>query len=170
MTNNLEAQLINLTYRPCVGIVLFNKNNEVFVGRRNDVNKPSWQFPQGGINANEGPAAAALRELEEETNIKTVKILDRTTDWLYYDYPPVLTANSFAGSYRGQKQIWFAMRFLGDEDEIDLGGWNAEFDAWKWTSLSSTVSTIIEFKKAVYEKIISHFSYLENETCRESRE
>ena len=81
---------------------------------------------------------------------------------------PVLTANSFAGSYRGQKQIWFAMRFLGHEDEIDLGGWNAEFDAWKWTSLSSTVSMIIEFKKAVYEKIISHFSYLENETWRES--
>ena len=75
MTTNLEARLTNLTYRPCVGIVLFNKNNEVFVGRRNDVKRRSWQFPQGGINAGEDPAAAALRELEEETNIKTVKIL-----------------------------------------------------------------------------------------------
>ena len=160
MTNKT---LTSLPYRPCVGIVLFNNNNQVFIARRNDVGKQSWQFPQGGINSGEEPEAAALRELEEETNIKSVRVVDRTAEWLYYDYPPNVSARSFAGNYRGQKQIWFAMRFFGNEDEIDLGGWSAEFDDWKWTSLKSTIAMIIEFKKNVYKRVVSRFSYLEKE-------
>ena len=159
----INKKLTDLPYRPCVGIVLFNKNNQVFIGRRNNVGRRSWQFPQGGINSGEEPEAAALRELEEETNIKTVRIVDRTKEWLYYDYPPTTSTQSFAGNYRGQKQIWFAMRFCGKEDEIDLGGWSAEFDDWKWTSLRSTITMIIEFKKNVYERVVSRFSYLEKE-------
>ena len=159
----IHKTLTSLPYRPCVGIVLFNNNNQVFIARRNDVGRQSWQFPQGGINSGEEPEAAALRELEEETNIKSVRVVDRTAEWLYYDYPTNVSARSFAGNYRGQKQIWFAMRFLGNEDEIDLGGWSAEFDDWKWTSLSSTITMIIEFKKNVYEKVVSRFSYLEKE-------
>ena len=96
----IHKTLTNLPYRPCVGIVLFNNNNQVFIARRNDVGRQSWQFPQGGINSGEEPEAAALRELEEETNIKSVRSVDRTAEWLYYDYPTNVSARSFAGNYR----------------------------------------------------------------------
>ena len=157
-----------MSNRPKVGVsVVLKFNDMVLVGKRKGSHGDgTWAFPGGHLEYGETIFECGKRELEEETNIKTVRIVDRTAEWLCYDYPPNVSARSFAGNYRGQKQIWFAMRFLGNENEIDLGGWSAEFDDWKWTSLRSTITMIIEFKKNVYEKVVSRFNYLEKETGR----
>ena len=149
-------------YRPCVGIVLFNKDGLIFLGKRNDVSQNSWQMPQGGIDNNEKPEDAALRELEEETGIKTVEILDHTSDWLTYDYPPLLLNRKFSNYYRGQRQLWFAMRFLGTDDEINLHTNHAEFNAWKWSNIDELVPLVVDFKKPVYREVVKKFGYLAN--------
>ena len=103
----------NSLYRPCVGIMLFNKDGLVFLGKRNDIARASWQMPQGGIDHNENPKAAALRELKEETGIETVEVIDFMKKWLFYDYPSTLINRNFSKYYKGQRQLWFAMRFGG---------------------------------------------------------
>ncbi|MBH67481.1 MAG: RNA pyrophosphohydrolase [Rhodospirillaceae bacterium] len=153
----------SLPYRPCVGIVLFNNVGQVFVARRNDIETPSWQLPQGGINPGEREQEAALRELAEETGIKSVEIIDQMPNWLTYDYPKNINNRSFSKYYRGQKQLWFAMRFTGTEDEIDLGNWNAEFNAWKWTHINSITSMIVSFKRPVYAEIVDYFSHFSDQ-------
>ena len=149
-------------YRPCVGIVLFNKEGLIFLGKRNDVSQNSWQMPQGGIDNNEKPEDAALRELEEETGIKTVEIIDHTRDWLTYDYPPLLLNRKFSNYYRGQQQLWFAMRFLGTDDEINLHTNHAEFNEWKWSNIDELVPLVVDFKKPVYREVVKKFEYLAN--------
>ena len=149
-------------YRPCVGIVLFNKDGLIFLGKRNDVSQESWQMPQGGIDTNEKPETAALRELEEETSVKTVKIIDHTKDWLTYDYPPHLSNRNFSNYYRGQRQLWFAMRFLGADEEINLHTRHAEFNSWKWSNIDELVPLVVDFKKPVYREIVKKFRYLAN--------
>jgi putative (di)nucleoside polyphosphate hydrolase len=147
-------------YRPCVGIMLLNNDGHVFLGRRNDMTQKSWQMPQGGIDPNENPKTAALRELEEETGIKTVTIIDQMPQWLSYDYPLEVAKKSFSNHYRGQRQLWFVMRFMGSDDEINLHATHAEFSEWKWSKLECITSLIVDFKKPIYKVLVKKFKHL----------
>lgn len=155
--NDSQNTSSSLPYRPCVGIMLLNRAGKVFVGRRNDVAGTAWQMPQGGIDANEDPRVAALRELAEETGIRSVEVLAESSEWLTYDYPEDIARRSFAKRYRGQRQRWFAMRFLGDDREIDLHATHAEFDAWKWAEVDSLATMIVAFKRPVYQAVVRDF-------------
>ena len=146
-------------YRPGVGIVLVNREGKVFVGRRIDVPAgwPAWQMPQGGIDANETPMQAALRELYEETGTDKAEIVAETRDWLHYDVPEPIAATAWGGRFRGQRQKWFLMRFEGDDADIDLTRHDAEFDAWKWVAPSELPGLIVDFKRDVYVALIEEF-------------
>jgi putative (di)nucleoside polyphosphate hydrolase len=158
-----------LPYRPCVGVMLVNSEDHVFVGRRADhAEAPEgagtwWQMPQGGLDEGEDPEAAARRELQEETGVHTVRFLARTRDWLTYDLPAELLGIAWAGRYRGQKQMWFAARFEGRESEIDIGpreGHDQEFDAWRWVALEELPALVVPFKRKVYTSVIREFGPL----------
>ena len=156
----------DLPYRPCVGVVLFNRDGRAFIGRRIDGPEHvdlqhAWQMPQGGIDAGEDPWPAALRELREETNIRSVERLGEVTEWLRYDIPRELIGQAWKGKYRGQTQKWFAMRFTGRENEIDVEhprGHKAEFSAWRWERLEKIPRLIVPFKRAVYERVATEFA------------
>lgn len=157
----------DLPYRPCVGIMTFNGSGHVWVGRR--AHRPEkemiggwWQMPQGGIDEGEEPADAALRELAEETGMRSVQVLAESRDWHHYDLPSHLVGRIWGGRYRGQKQRWFAMRFEGSEREIDLAspGHEPEFDAWRWAPLHEVLSLIVPFKRDVYTRVIDEFGGL----------
>jgi putative (di)nucleoside polyphosphate hydrolase len=153
-------------YRPCVGIALFNREGLVFIGRRlallerGEFSHP-WQMPQGGIDAGETPEQAAIRELYEETNVRSVAPLGAAGDWFSYDLPAVLAEEAWRGRFRGQAQRWFAFRFDGDDKEIDVarpgGGHAAEFDAWRWEKLERVPLLVVPFKRAVYERVVAEF-------------
>jgi putative (di)nucleoside polyphosphate hydrolase len=155
-------------YRPCVGIMVLNRAGKVWIGRR--TNAPAepegpgswWQMPQGGIDASEDPSEAALRELDEETGIRSVAIIAESTGWYIYELPPNLRPNAWSGRYRGQKQKWFAVRFSGSDDEIALArpGHKPEFDAWRWADISELVGLIVPFKRRVYEQVVAEFAPL----------
>jgi putative (di)nucleoside polyphosphate hydrolase len=156
-------ELERLPYRPCVGVMLISPQGGVFVGRRADrTDAPEgvgtwWQMPQGGLDAGEDPEEAARRELVEETGIRSARFLARTRDWLTYDLPSELVGVAWEGRYRGQKQMWFAARFEGEESEIDLrprDGHEQEFDAWRWVSLRELPSLVVPFKRKVYLSVI----------------
>lgn len=157
-------------YRPCVGVTLINKDGLVFVGHRcakgafDRVSAPYlWQMPQGGIDAGETPFDAALRELYEETNVSSVEFLAEAPKWLSYDLPPD-AKKSWSGKYVGQTQRWFALRFLGDDGEINIhapgGGHKPEFDAWRWEKLSALPELIVPFKRQVYLDVVAAFAPL----------
>ena len=159
------------SYRPCVGITLFNQDGLVFVGRRRTKRTPDasmaghqWQMPQGGIDFGEEPRAAAVRELGEETGISTVSFLAEAPHWLSYDLPNALTTRAWKGRYKGQTQKWFAFRFEGDESEINIlnpaGGHRPEFDEWRWERLERMPELIIPFKREVYEQVVGFFGHL----------
>jgi putative (di)nucleoside polyphosphate hydrolase len=162
----------DLPYRPCVGIMLLNSNNLVFVGRRkseadaDDVGIGyAWQMPQGGIDSGEDPYAAALRELYEETNVRTVRLLCEAPDWYSYDLPSLIAGRAWKGRYRGQIQKWFAFRFEGEDDEIDIarpagGHHRPEFDEWRWEKMGRLPDLIIPFKRPVYECVVGAFRHL----------
>ena len=155
-------------YRPCVGLALFNREGLVFVGRRNvGANagnlRHAWQMPQGGIDAGEVPYEAALRELHEETNVRSVSLLGEAPEWFCYDIPTPLAGLAWKGRYVGQRQKWFAFRFLGDDSEIDVerpggGKHKAEFGAWRWDRLARVPEFIVPFKRKVYEQVADAFS------------
>ncbi len=156
-------------YRPCVGIMLVNWQGLVFVGRRKNRKAMEhyapgheWQMPQGGIDEGEDPYYAALRELQEETNVTSAKLLAESDEWLTYDLPVEISRRSWRGRYLGQTQKWFAFRFEGDDSEIDIenprGGHKAEFDAWKWESMDRLAELVIPFKRDVYERVVADFS------------
>ena len=161
-----EAKVIT-AYRPGVGIVLLNPQGLVWIGRRFQKQNDDgvgrwWQMPQGGIDGNEDPAAAALRELEEETAVRSAEIIAEAPGWYNYDLPEHLIGKSWKGKYRGQTQKWFAARFLGDDSEINLAppGHKQEFDQWRWVKMSEVIDAIVPFKKPVYEQVIAAFRHL----------
>jgi putative (di)nucleoside polyphosphate hydrolase len=148
--------------RPNVGIVLFAPTGQVWLGRRAKTPPPlNWQFPQGGIDAGEGDFDAAVRELREETGVRSVRLLGRTRDWLGYEFPPEHQGSKIGKGWRGQKQIWFAFGFEGDESEIDLDAHGeSEFDAWRWADLDAALGEVVEFKRDVYRQVIDAFAPL----------
>ena len=158
----------DLPYRPCVGLAVFNAEGKVFVGRRlggpeHTDDDHQWQMPQGGIDEEEDPFEAALRELYEETNIRSIKRLGETEGWLKYDIPREIVGQAWKGKYRGQKQRWYALRFTGDESEIDIatpgdGAHKPEFVEWRWEELAKTPGLIIPFKRGVYDQVVRAFS------------
>ncbi|HEU4660427.1 MAG TPA: RNA pyrophosphohydrolase [Pseudolabrys sp.] len=156
-----------LPYRPCVGMLVLNRSGLVFIGRRAGGPEHTdathvWQMPQGGIDDNEHPYEAALRELYEETNIRSVEKLGEIEEWLTYDIPRDLIGQAWGGKYRGQKQKWYALRFTGDDSEIDIsnpaGTHKPEFTAWRWAAIEELPALIVPFKLPVYERVIKEFA------------
>jgi putative (di)nucleoside polyphosphate hydrolase len=150
----------DLPYRPCVGIMLFNKDGKVFVGKRIDQTVEGWQMPQGGIDKGETPRQAALRELQEEVGTRKAEIIGEMDDWVTYDLPPHLVGVAFKGKYKGQRQKWFALRFTGTDSDIDLTAHEPEFSAFQWVSLEALPALIVPFKRQIYKAVIAAFQTL----------
>lgn len=147
-----------LPYRKGVGAVLLNQDGLVFVARRNDVGGEAWQMPQGGIDDDEDPRSAVMRELEEEVGTDAAEIIAESPGWFVYDLPDALLGKAWKGRYRGQMQKWFLLRFLGDDSEINLeASGHPEFDAWRWIPLDDVPQLIVPFKRSVYEEIVAAF-------------
>ena len=144
----------DLPLRIGVGIVVLNKNNKVFVGKRIDNPNNKWQMPQGGVNKNESLVKAMKRELFEETGIKNIKIEKELDYWLTYNLPKNLIGIIWKGKFKGQKQKWFIVRFVGKDNEINLETKNPEFIEWQWVEIDSLPGVIVEFKKKVYENLV----------------
>ena len=171
MSKNPDVKIEDLPYRPCVGIALFNRDGLVWIGNRSDEQAEGegrgswWQMPQGGLDKGEDPYEAALRELYEETSVKDVSLIEEAKGWLTYDLPLELVPTSWNGRYRGQKQKWFALRFEGDESEIDVlrpggGKHKPEFSAWRWEKLERLPELIVPFKRGVYEEVVAAFRHI----------
>ena len=158
----------DLPYRACVGILLFNRSGKVWIGRRiakweGDGSQKMWQMPQGGIDEGETPIEAAMRELEEEIGTNQADIIGEHPDWLNYDLPQEVLGSALGGKYRGQTQKWFAMRFLGADDLIDISGANGhevEFDQWRWGDIDELIDLVVSFKRPVYTRVVAHFKPL----------
>ena len=143
----------NLPLRVGVGIVVLNKNNQVFVAKRIDNPKNFWQMPQGGVNKDEDYLTAAYRELEEETNIKSVELIKELDELITYELPQNLLGIIWKGKYKGQKQKWFVMKFMGHDNEINIKTKRPEFLEWKWIELEKITDIVVDFKLNVYEKV-----------------
>ncbi|MGZ5986335.1 MAG: RNA pyrophosphohydrolase [Caulobacteraceae bacterium] len=156
MTQDLDL------YRPNVGVVLFDAGGRVWLGRRANTPGPhNWQFPQGGVDAGEDLESAARRELAEETGAVKVTFLACTRDWHAYDFPPGHGGSKALRGWRGQKQVWFAFRFGGDDSDFDLAAHGPpEFDAWRWAYLEEAAELIVPFKKAAYQRVVEAFGGL----------
>jgi len=155
--NSVRLKHDDLPYRPCVGVMLLNRDGLIFVGKRIDQTIEGWQMPQGGIDEGETPEQAALRELEEETGTCNAKILGEMDEWLCYDLPPHLLGVALRGRYRGQRQKWLAMRFLGEDSEINIKTAEPEFQEWKWLAIEALPRLIVPFKRDTYMRVISEF-------------
>ncbi|MGB3719110.1 MAG: RNA pyrophosphohydrolase [Hyphomicrobiaceae bacterium] len=157
----------DLPYRRVVGIMLINKNGHIWIGRRRPKwlprdAPPVWQMPQGGIRDGETAREAALRELKEETGVRSIEIVGEITDWLTWELPDDLIGVALKGQYRGQRQRWVAMRFLGEDSEISLKtkGRKREFKDWRWASPEEVIELAISYRRPVYEKVLREFSQL----------
>ncbi len=156
------TEIDRLPYRPCVGVMLANTDGQVFVGQRLDNDTPAWQMPQGGIDQGEDPRDAALRELWEETGVTPdlVDVVAETADWVPYDLPHDLVPRIWKGRFRGQRQKWFLMRFLGSDDQINILTSHPEFSEWRWLDPDDLVDHIVPFKRAVYVSVLAEFGPL----------
>lgn len=152
-------QIAALPYRPNVGVMLINDAGLVFAGQRIDTDLPAWQMPQGGIDGDEQPRTAALRELEEEIGVPPalVQVVDETAGWLTYDLPPELLGKVWNGRYRGQKQKWFLMRYLGRDAQINLETAHPEFRRWRWIEPQEMIDAIVPFKRDIYRQVVDTF-------------
>ena len=151
-----------LPLRKGVGIAILNSQNKVFVGKRKDNPFDKWQMPQGGVDSNEPLLQAMKRELLEETSIKNIKVLKEFDQWLEYDLPKNLIGKIWKGKYRGQRQKWFVVKFLGDDSEISINTKNAEFMEWKWIDINLLPNLIVLFKKHIYEKVLIELQKIVN--------
>ena len=151
--------IAKLPYRPCVGVMLMNAEGHLFAGQRIDWDEPAWQMPQGGIDDGETPQEAALRELWEETGVTAdlVEVIAQTPDWLTYDLPQEIVAKTWKGRYRGQKQKWVLMRFLGRDDQVRIDTKHPEFSHWKWMAPDAVIAAIVPFKRDVYAQALTAF-------------
>ena len=149
----MDKKFKNLPLRSGVGIVVLNKDNKVFVAKRIDNPKKFWQMPQGGVNKGEDFLTAAYRELKEETNIKSVKLVKELDELITYELPPYLLGIIWKGKYKGQKQKWFVMKFIGDDSEINIKTKHPEFLEWKWIELNHITDVVVNFKLNVYKKV-----------------
>lgn len=151
-----------LPYRPCAGVVLINSAGLVFAGQRIDNPGTAWQMPQGGIDPGETAQDAALRELVEETGVPVdlVEIMAESPEWVTYDLPPELLGKIWKGRYGGQKQKWFAMRFLGDDGAIRIDTPHPEFSRWQWMHADAIIASIVPFKREVYVRVMADFRSL----------
>lgn len=164
----MGAKTSELPYRPAVGMLVFNRSGLVWLGRRvpkweGDGSDHLWQMPQGGIDKGESPAEAALRELDEEIGTRRVEIVAESKDWLSYDLPPEALGVAFKGKYKGQRLKWFAMRFTGEDSDIDIEerpGHKVEFDDWRWVKLDQVAELVVPFKRPVYEAVVEEFAEL----------
>ena len=162
----------NLPYRPCVGLMVLNREGHVWIGERTgSPNQDAaargklggwWQMPQGGIDEGELPEATALRELHEETGMRQAHIVAESAHWYNYDLPKDLLSRVWKGRYRGQTQKWFALRFTGDDSEIDIDPveHDAEFSRWRWAPIGEVMDLIVPFKRDVYVKVLDEFRHL----------
>ena len=147
-------------YRPCVGIMLINKDGLVLIAQRIDQRAEAWQMPQGGVEDDETPGQAAMRELEEEIGTNRAEIIAESEAWIPYDLPRDLADKVWRGRFRGQTQKWFAMRFLGKDEDINLATAEPEFDAWKWTPLANLTDVAAHFKRENYRQVVDIFYHL----------
>lgn len=170
----MTSKFDHLSYRPCVGIMLLNSDRKVWIGRRISEGNTEysgspkrWQMPQGGIDKNENPEVASMRELKEETGVTSVTLLAQTENWLTYDLPEHLLGSGLKGKFRGQKQMWFAYEFTGKDSEIQIdppaNDEPAEFDQWRWEDMKNLPDLIVDFKRGLYEQVVKEFSHLENQ-------
>jgi putative (di)nucleoside polyphosphate hydrolase len=151
-----------LPLRTGVGIAVLNSQNKVFVGKRKDNPFDKWQMPQGGVDSNEPLLQAMKRELMEETSIRNIEVLKEFDEWLEYELPENLVGKIWQGKYRGQKQKWFVVKFLGKDSEININTKNAEFMEWKWIDINLLPDLIVLFKKHVYEKVLAELKQIVN--------
>ncbi|NOU06894.1 MAG: RNA pyrophosphohydrolase [Hyphomicrobiaceae bacterium] len=162
----MPIDVSQLPYRPCVGLLVLNKSGMVWVGRRvgspNQAGGGWWQMPQGGIDEGEDHTVAALRELREETGMRSARILRASATWHNYDLPRELLGRVWGGKYRGQTQKWFALQFDGADSEINIKpeDHDQEFDLWRWAPKSELISIVVPFKRDVYVKVLEEFGDL----------
>ena len=143
-----------LPLRLGVGAIVLNGKNQVFVGKRKDNPVDKWQMPQGGVDDGEDYLSAMKRELLEETSIKNIKVLNEIEGWFEYELPNYLLGKIWKGKYRGQKQKWFIVKFLGDDQEINLELYKPEFIEWRWLDIESLPNVIVDFKRRVYQQLL----------------
>ena len=154
---NVEPQFS--LYRPNVGVVLINRQGLVWLGRRAGTQGPyNWQFPQGGVDKGEDLFDAARRELAEETGVVSTDLLGRTADWIAYDFPAGFTGSKIAKGWKGQRQVWFALRFTGEDAEVDLAAHlPQEFDDWRWADIDEAPGLVVPFKREAYATVVRAF-------------
>lgn len=158
MTNlENEEYISKLPYRPSVGMMILNNKLEVFVGRRIDSKTEAWQMPQGGIDQGEVPNESVLREMEEEIGTNKAEIIAETKQWYNYDLPFYLISKLWNGKYRGQRQKWFLLKFLGEDKDINIKSDHPEFIAWKWVKIEELPQIIVPFKKNLYISVMEEF-------------
>lgn len=148
----------DLPYRNGVGMMVFNDQKKIFVGKRID-NQKAWQMPQGGIDNDEDHVSAAKRELYEETGIRSIRIICQSKKEFVYDLPDQLVGKIWKGRYKGQRQIWFLIKFLGPQSEVNLNQGNPEFIEWKWVDIDELPNIIVPFKKKLYLSVINEFRH-----------
>ena len=151
------VEIAGLPYRRGVGVMLLNRDGEVFVGQRIGTTQAAWQMPQGGIDKGESPREAALRELHEEVGTAQVEVLAESRTWLRYDLPAEIVPRVWRARYRGQEQKWFAMRFLGRDADINIDTDDPEFSAWRWIAMDDLPALIVPFKRQIYVALVEEF-------------